>query len=245
MTSASRFAHTLLPTPLLCADVKLWDIVAELVEVCTVPSPVNPFSVDFDYFDQYVRGAGFCLCPSLGAATGPSPLPASPLLPPHQPARLDKERGVLASGAMIHLLLRILHHGNTRFRDAGPPSLSLSSALSARSRPPRPHDRSPCPRPHPPSLSAPLFPPSFPLTAVHRDVLRLTQIHFRTLQSLQHLGRVASASAAAAASTPTARPMTAEAYRTRATTNTPFVGGGGGGGGGDGGSARDTPMPGY
>lgn len=37
-----------------------------------------------------------------------------------------------------------------------------------------------------------------PLSAVHRDVLRLTQIHFRDLQSLQHLGRVASATAVSA-----------------------------------------------
>ena len=33
-------------------DVKIWDIIAELVRVCTVPAPPNPFAVDFDYFEM-------------------------------------------------------------------------------------------------------------------------------------------------------------------------------------------------
>ena len=31
--------------------MKIWDIIAELVRVCTVPAPPNPFSIDFDYFE--------------------------------------------------------------------------------------------------------------------------------------------------------------------------------------------------
>lgn len=32
-------------------DVKVWDVLAELIQICTSPSPPNPFAVDFDYFD--------------------------------------------------------------------------------------------------------------------------------------------------------------------------------------------------
>lgn len=32
-------------------DVTPWDIIAELVTICTVPCPPNPFTVDFDYFE--------------------------------------------------------------------------------------------------------------------------------------------------------------------------------------------------
>lgn len=31
-------------------DVHIWDIIAELIKLCTYPSPVNPFELDFDYF---------------------------------------------------------------------------------------------------------------------------------------------------------------------------------------------------
>lgn len=31
-------------------DFYIWDIIAELIKLCTYPSPVNPFEVDFDYF---------------------------------------------------------------------------------------------------------------------------------------------------------------------------------------------------
>ncbi|VDI67347.1 Hypothetical predicted protein, partial [Mytilus galloprovincialis] len=31
-------------------DIHIWDIIAELVKLCTYPSPMNPFEVDFDYF---------------------------------------------------------------------------------------------------------------------------------------------------------------------------------------------------
>ncbi|CAG2195160.1 unnamed protein product [Mytilus edulis] len=31
-------------------DIHIWDIIAELVKLCTYPSPLNPFEVDFDYF---------------------------------------------------------------------------------------------------------------------------------------------------------------------------------------------------
>ncbi|CAH1773334.1 unnamed protein product, partial [Owenia fusiformis] len=33
-------------------DIKLWDILAELVKLCTYPPPINPFEVDFDYFEN-------------------------------------------------------------------------------------------------------------------------------------------------------------------------------------------------
>ena len=32
-------------------DAKVWDMIAELVAICTNPSPPNPFAVDFDYFE--------------------------------------------------------------------------------------------------------------------------------------------------------------------------------------------------
>ena len=32
------------------SDVRVWDVVAELVRICTVPCPPNPFAVDLDYF---------------------------------------------------------------------------------------------------------------------------------------------------------------------------------------------------
>lgn len=31
--------------------MKVWDVLAELIQICTSPSPPNPFAVDFDYFD--------------------------------------------------------------------------------------------------------------------------------------------------------------------------------------------------
>ena len=31
--------------------IAVWDIIAELVQVCTIPCPPNPFAVDFDYFE--------------------------------------------------------------------------------------------------------------------------------------------------------------------------------------------------
>lgn len=30
----------------------LWEVIAELVLVCTSPSPANPFAVDMDFFDS-------------------------------------------------------------------------------------------------------------------------------------------------------------------------------------------------
>lgn len=36
----------------LYTDVEVWNILAELVQVCTSPCPPNPFSVDLDYFDS-------------------------------------------------------------------------------------------------------------------------------------------------------------------------------------------------
>ena len=35
---------------LLFLDIPPWEIIAELVTICTTPSPPNPFAVDFDYF---------------------------------------------------------------------------------------------------------------------------------------------------------------------------------------------------
>lgn len=32
------------------SDVKVWDVLTELVEICTAPCPPNPFAVDLDYF---------------------------------------------------------------------------------------------------------------------------------------------------------------------------------------------------
>ncbi|KAK3604656.1 hypothetical protein CHS0354_007199 [Potamilus streckersoni] len=33
-------------------DVYIWDLVAEVVKLCTYPAPTNPFAIDFDYFSQ-------------------------------------------------------------------------------------------------------------------------------------------------------------------------------------------------
>ncbi|XP_065840493.1 uncharacterized protein [Oscarella lobularis] len=33
-------------------DIKIWDIVAELVSICTMPAPKNPFAVDIEYFQS-------------------------------------------------------------------------------------------------------------------------------------------------------------------------------------------------
>ena len=41
-----------MPFALSLADVELWDVIAELVLVCTSPPPTNPFAVDLDYFDS-------------------------------------------------------------------------------------------------------------------------------------------------------------------------------------------------
>lgn len=32
------------------SDIKVWDVLTELVEICTAPCPPNPFAVDLDYF---------------------------------------------------------------------------------------------------------------------------------------------------------------------------------------------------
>ena len=29
----------------------MWDVIAELVNICADPCPANPFEVDFDYFE--------------------------------------------------------------------------------------------------------------------------------------------------------------------------------------------------
>ena len=34
-----------------CPDTKLWDIIAEAVKLCMSPAPLNPFAVDFKYFE--------------------------------------------------------------------------------------------------------------------------------------------------------------------------------------------------
>ena len=36
----------------LIIDIRAWDIIAELVKLCTYPPPLNPFAVDFAYFDD-------------------------------------------------------------------------------------------------------------------------------------------------------------------------------------------------
>ncbi|EGD72349.1 hypothetical protein, variant 1 [Salpingoeca rosetta] len=64
-------------------DVKLWDIVTELIEVCAVPVPTNPFAVDFSFFE----------CLPTGEA-------------------------VVASGAMIHLLQRLLQSHTPRYHSS-------------------------------------------------------------------------------------------------------------------------------
>lgn len=35
---------------LFSIDSKVWDVIADLVAICTCPSPPNPFAVDVDYF---------------------------------------------------------------------------------------------------------------------------------------------------------------------------------------------------
>ena len=36
---------------ILYSDTKLWDIIAEVVKLCMYPAPLNPFAVDFKYFE--------------------------------------------------------------------------------------------------------------------------------------------------------------------------------------------------
>ncbi|XP_063967375.1 uncharacterized protein LOC135157006 [Lytechinus pictus] len=38
------------------SDVKVWQIIAELVKLCTRPAPKNPFEVNMEYFDTLKKG---------------------------------------------------------------------------------------------------------------------------------------------------------------------------------------------
>ena len=38
-------------TTVYSTDAKVWDVIEELVHICTSPSPPNPFAVDMDYFE--------------------------------------------------------------------------------------------------------------------------------------------------------------------------------------------------
>ena len=38
------------------SEVKIWQIIAELVKLCTRPAPKNPFEVNMEYFDGLDRG---------------------------------------------------------------------------------------------------------------------------------------------------------------------------------------------
>ncbi|XP_068689729.1 uncharacterized protein [Montipora foliosa] len=58
-------------------DTKLWDIIAEVVKLCMYPSPLNPFSVDFKYFEG-----------------------------------LPLVQRVIASGAMVHFLQKVVTSGD-------------------------------------------------------------------------------------------------------------------------------------
>ena len=40
------------PVFLSMADIKPWDILAEVVKLCTYPPPQNPLAVDWEYFDR-------------------------------------------------------------------------------------------------------------------------------------------------------------------------------------------------
>lgn len=52
----------------MIVDIHIWDIMSELVKLCTYPSPMNPFEVDFDYFpslsiqDQVIATAAMVYC---------------------------------------------------------------------------------------------------------------------------------------------------------------------------------------
>lgn len=37
---------------MVLADVKPWEILAEVVKLCTYPPPQNPLAVDWEYFDR-------------------------------------------------------------------------------------------------------------------------------------------------------------------------------------------------
>ncbi len=82
-------------------DVKLWDIIAELVEICTIPTPLNPFSVDLAYFERCVCMCAMCSCVFIGS----------------QPPSLPPMEAIAASGAMIHMLQRVLDHSRHRYDD--------------------------------------------------------------------------------------------------------------------------------
>ena len=42
-----RLTHICFP------DIQVWDILEELVDVCTIPPPLNPFSVDRTYIQSF------------------------------------------------------------------------------------------------------------------------------------------------------------------------------------------------
>lgn len=37
-------------------DTKLWDMIGEIVKLCMYPAPLNPFAVDFKYFEGLPLG---------------------------------------------------------------------------------------------------------------------------------------------------------------------------------------------
>ena len=48
------YPHHMVHSPMLhCLplDIRVWDVIAELVAICTIPAPKDPFAVDFSYFD--------------------------------------------------------------------------------------------------------------------------------------------------------------------------------------------------
>eukprot|EP00055_Hartaetosiga_balthica_P011861 m.55507 g.55507 ORF g.55507 m.55507 type:complete len:311 (-) comp7756_c1_seq1:3784-4716(-) len=115
-------------------DVKIFDIVAELVTVNTRPPPLNPFAVDFSYFE--------CL---------------------------SKYESVIASGAMVDLLVRILQHRTPSYHKSSQYELLHGTFIHTIA-----------------IANPPPFSPNI-LISVLRDVNRLVKQHFSDVASLAHM----------------------------------------------------------
>lgn len=50
-TKVSTLTMTFIITAICYADVRLWDIMAEIITLTLSPSPINPFRINLAYFD--------------------------------------------------------------------------------------------------------------------------------------------------------------------------------------------------
>ena len=65
-------------------DTKLWDVIAEVIKLCMYPAALNPFAVDFKYFEG-----------------------------------LQLVERVVATGAMVHFLQKVVTSGDHAYNSRG------------------------------------------------------------------------------------------------------------------------------